>query len=104
MVYSRKQEQLAAWIWMILMAAVGSLGVRHTARAVGDIFRLGLSIGTGSIFLLVGGIALIGLSNAVVALLLILFPLRSGKSSRWFLVALDIGVVMIIIGTVGVFK
>ena len=86
------------------MAAVGSLGVRHTVRAVGDIFRVGLSIGTGSMFLLVGGIALVGLSNAVVALLLILLPVRSGRSPRWFLVALGIGVVMIILGTIGVFR
>ncbi len=89
---------------MILMAAVAVLGVRHTLRAVGEIFRQGLSIATGSIFLLCAGIALICLSNAIAALLVMLFPLRSGKSPRWFLVALGIGMVMIILGAVGVLK
>ena len=55
MVYSRKQEQLAAWIWMVLMAAVGSLGVRHAVKAVGEVFRQGISIATGSVFLLCTG-------------------------------------------------
>ncbi len=104
MVYSRKQEQLAAWIWMVLMATVGAVGVRYTARAVGDILRLGLSTSTASIFLLVAGIALICLSNAIVALLVILLPLRSGKSPRWFLVIPGISVVITILGTMGVFK
>ncbi len=104
MVYSRAQEQFAAWIWMMSMAAMGAVGVRYTARAVGDILRLGLSIATGSIFLLVAGIALIGLSNAILGLMLALFPSRLGKSPRWFLVALAVGIVMIIVGTVGVFQ
>ncbi len=104
MVWSRQEEQLAGWIWMTLMGAVAVLAVYHTVRVVGDIFRLGLSIGTASILLLVAGIALIGLSNAIAALLLILFPSRSERSPRWFLVALGIGIVMTILGMVGILK
>ena len=104
MVYSRGQEQLAAWIWMTLMAIVGVLAVCRTVGAVRDIFRFGVSIGTVSILLLFAGIALISLSAAVASLLVILFPSPSGRSPRWFLVALGIGVVMSIIGIVGMLK
>ena len=89
---------------MTLMGAVAVPAMYHTVRVVGDIFRFGLSIGTAKVLLLVGGIALIGLSNAIVALLVILFPSRSGRSPRWFLVALGIGVVMTVFGIVEVLK
>ena len=104
MTYSRGQEQFAAWIWIALMAAVGVTAVYHTGRAVRDIFSLGLSTATVSTLLLIAGIALVSLSNATVTLLFTLFPSRSDKAPRWFLVALGLGVVMSIFGAVGLFK
>lgn len=104
MTYSRGQEQFAVWVWITLMVIVGVTAVSHTARAVRDIFRLGLSKGTVSILLLVAGIALVSLSNATATLLFTLFPSRSGKAPRWFLIALGIGVVMSILGAAGLFK
>ena len=104
MVYSRQQEQVAGWIWMILMGIVAITAVRQTVIAVGDLFRLGLSEATASILLLFAGIALVCLSNAIVALLLILRPSRSGRSPRWFLVTLGAGIAMIILGGVGILR
>ena len=101
MTYSHGQERLAAWTWIALMAIVGAIGVRYTIGAVRDIFRLGLSTGTASTFLLVTGVALLGLSNATATLLFTLSPSRFERSPRWFLLALGLGMVMIILGTVG---
>ena len=101
MVYSRGQEQFALWLWMTVMATVGVLAVWQTIGAVRDIFRFGFSTWTVSFFLLVAGLALIGLSNVIVTLLFMLFPSRFGRSPRWFLVVLGIGVVMTILGIVG---
>ena len=103
MVYSRRQEQLASWIWITVMAIMGVSAVCGTVRAVRDISRLGVSIVTVSILLLFAGIALIGLSAAVSSLLFILSPSSSEKRPRWFLLALCIGLVMSILGIGGVF-
>ncbi len=105
MVYSRQEEQLASWIWMTIMSIVGASATWGTVRSVRDIFRLGVSIGTVSSLLLFAGIALIGLSAAVSALLFIIQPPSSSqKRPPWLLLALCIGVLMIIFGTVGLFR
>ena len=104
MTYSRGQEQVADWIWITLMAVVGAIGIYYTVGVVGDIFRSGLSTATVSILLLVAGITLVGLSNATATLLFTLSPSRFERAPRWFLVVLAIGIVMIILGTIGQFK
>ena len=101
MVYSRIQEQLASWIWITIMAIVAVFAVYQTLIAIRDISRLGVSIETVSILLLFAGIALICLSAAVSSLLFILSPSPSGRRPRWFLLAMCIGVVMIILGIIG---
>ena len=104
MTYSRVTEQLASWTWIVLMAIVGAIGVHYTISAVRDIARVGLSWQTLSMFLLVGGTAVVGLSNAMATLLFALSPRRFAKSPRWFLVTLAIAVVMIILGAVRMLK
>lgn len=104
MTYSRGQEKIADWIWIVLMAIVGATGAYYTIGAVGDILRLGLSTQTVSTFLLLAGIALAGLSNATATVLFALSPSRFERSPRWFLVILAVGLVMIILGTIGTFS
>ena len=104
MVYSRMQEHLARWIWVTIMGIVAVPSTCETVRAVRDIFRLGLSAGTGNVFLLFAGIALISLSCAVSSLLIIMqSPSPSEKRPRWLLLALGIGVVMTVLGMIGIF-
>ena len=86
------------------MAAVGAIGIRRAVPIVDDIFRLRLTRHTVTAFLLLTGIAVFGLSNAMCALLFALSPARFAKSPRWFLVTLAIGIAMIILGIVGTFR
>ena len=104
MVYSRQQEQLAAWVWLSVMAIMGCSALYGTVGEVRNIFRSGVSMGAVSIALPFAGVALIGISSAVSSLLFILSGCQSEKRPRWLLLALCIGVVMIIVGVVGLFR
>ena len=93
MVYSRIQEQVASWTWIILMAIVGASAVGGTVLGV-----------TVSSRLVLAGIDLICISSSVSSLLFILTGCQSKKRPRWLLLALCIGIVMIIFGAVGLFR